>query len=259
MPSVTLSWEHAGVPPDQFNIYRSLSPMDPEALPSPLNNVAGGLREYVDATVTEGTTYYWRVGALLGAMEKISPELEFKAESSYVTDSFDTDTSALYTKLGVNTTVSIGDGFLTFNSGTGDNQTVWARTGVILTNGRVGVTLDQADDAGIAFRIVNNNNYYVAIISDSAASESAARNKAGMWRRVGGTWSRLGSPVDLPGGFTRGTLHKFEVEMEGSTFRVYFDDALIMTRTDSSHASGMAGPRANRRPCRFASYSYPRP
>lgn len=258
MPSVTLNWEHAGATPDQFNIYRSLSPMDPEAMPLPLNNVAGGLREYVDATVTEGTTYYWRVGALLGTMEKISPELEFKAQPSDVTDSFDTDTSSLYTELGLNTTASIGDGFLTF-TGTGDNQTVWARTGVILTNGRVGMTLDQANDAGLAFRIVDNNNYYVATISDHVATDPPTRNKAGMWRRVGGTWFQLGVYVDLPGGFTRGTLHKFEVEMEGSTFRVYFDDTLIMTHTDSSHASGMAGPRANRRPCRFASYTYPHP
>lgn len=259
MPSVTLSWEHAGVPPDQFNIYRSLSPMDPEAMPLPLNNVAGGLREYVDATVTEGTTYYWRVGALLGTMEKISPELEFKAQPSDVTDSFDTDTSSLYTKLGLNTTASIGDGFLTFTVGGTDDQTVWARTGVNITDGRVGVTLDQANDAGLAFRIVDANNYYVAIICDHVATVPPTRNKAGIWRRLGGTWFQLGVYVDLPGGFTRGTLHKFEVEMEGSTFRVYFDDTLIMTRTDSSHASGMAGPRANRRPCRFASYSYPRP
>lgn len=169
-------------------------------------------------------------------------------------DDFDADSSALYTEYGTNRPYTIGDGYLTFGGAATDTQTVWSPNGISFADGRVGCVLDQANDAGLAFRFVDNNNYYVAIIADNLGTDIPSRQVCGIWRKLSGSWFQLGSYASLPGGFVRGDTHKYEVRMSGSTFELWYDDALVTTRTDSSFASGRVGARANRAPCRFSSF-----
>lgn len=57
------------------HIYRSEEPIDPESLPEPLATVGADVVEYVDETVTEGQTYYYRVGAFNAVQELLSEEV----------------------------------------------------------------------------------------------------------------------------------------------------------------------------------------
>lgn len=78
----TLTWHYDSAAGDGFRIYRSATPMDPEALPTPLDTVAITEREYVDATVVADSTYYYRVSVYSGAIEHVSEELVHIAEDS---------------------------------------------------------------------------------------------------------------------------------------------------------------------------------
>jgi len=80
MGQTTLSWKYDSTGGDGFRIYRSDSPMNPLALPTPLAEVNISEREYVDSTVIAEETYYYRVGAYQGSEEKISAEIEHVAE-----------------------------------------------------------------------------------------------------------------------------------------------------------------------------------
>lgn len=78
----TLTWNYDSAAGDGFRIYRSDTPMDPEALPTPLDEVAITEREYVDTTVVADSTYYYRVSVYAGTTENVSAELEHVAEDS---------------------------------------------------------------------------------------------------------------------------------------------------------------------------------
>ena len=167
-------------------------------------------------------------------------------------DTFDADSSALYTVINPKA-YTIAGGKLSFSAGL-DTQTVWMPDGFSFADGKIGCILDQANDAGLAFRIVNSSNYYVAIICDNLGSDVPSRQVAGIWRQTAGSWTQLGAYISLPGGFTRGDTHQFEVTMSGSAFGLWYDGALLGTRTDATHASGRVGARANRSPVRFDSF-----
>lgn len=79
MGSSTLTWNYDSAAGDGFRIYRSDTPMDPEALPTPLDEVAIDVREYVDSTVVADQTYYYRVSVFAGTTENVSAELEHLA------------------------------------------------------------------------------------------------------------------------------------------------------------------------------------
>lgn len=82
MGQTTLTWNYDSPAGDGFRIYRSDAPMDPESLPSPLATVDIEDREYVDATVETGETYYYRVAVFAGADERLSAEIEHVAAIS---------------------------------------------------------------------------------------------------------------------------------------------------------------------------------
>lgn len=64
----------------KFKIYRSNVPMDIEALPDPI--VIDLLdKTYSDANVSEGNTYYYRVGAVRNGIEKVSGEIPITIDS----------------------------------------------------------------------------------------------------------------------------------------------------------------------------------
>jgi len=76
---IKLTWDDSNVAESGHTIYRSDTPMDPESLPTALATLAADVVEYFDETVTEGSTYYYRVGAFNGAEELVSGEVSVVA------------------------------------------------------------------------------------------------------------------------------------------------------------------------------------
>lgn len=80
MAGVRLEWAQFG-DFDSFDVLRSDTSMDINALPSPL--VTGLLSMfYVDTTVVEGATYYYRVVAWRDGASKVSGEIQVNARTS---------------------------------------------------------------------------------------------------------------------------------------------------------------------------------
>lgn len=73
MTDVNLNWSVAGEPAT-YSIYRSLTNIDPSALPAP---IAEGVIEksYTDTTAEENNVYYYRVSAVKGSQSKISDQI----------------------------------------------------------------------------------------------------------------------------------------------------------------------------------------
>jgi len=79
---IRLTWADNNVAETGHNIYRSDTPMDPEALPTALATLDADVAEYLDETVTEGLTYYYRVGAFNNTEELVSDEVVVEATVS---------------------------------------------------------------------------------------------------------------------------------------------------------------------------------
>lgn len=80
MAGIRLEWAQFG-DFDSFDLLRSSNPMDINALPSP---IATGLPTmfYVDTSVVEGATYYYRVVAWRDGVSKVSGEIKTTATSA---------------------------------------------------------------------------------------------------------------------------------------------------------------------------------
>lgn len=74
-----LKWKDHNLAEGGHRIYRDTSPMDPLNLPAPIASVGADVEQWDDPDVTEGATYYYRVGAFVGGVEKVSDELVFEA------------------------------------------------------------------------------------------------------------------------------------------------------------------------------------
>lgn len=79
MAGIRLEWAQFG-DFDSFDVIRSDAPMDINALPSPIATNLPTMY-YVDTTVVEGATYYYRVVARRDAASKVSGEIKLKASA----------------------------------------------------------------------------------------------------------------------------------------------------------------------------------
>lgn len=83
--AIKLQWYDPNFIEDGFRVYRSVSPFDENSLPAVLADLPGNTREYVDNTVSVGTTYYYRVEAYNASQAELSPALQIEAVStSYI-------------------------------------------------------------------------------------------------------------------------------------------------------------------------------
>lgn len=82
MAGIRLEWAQFG-DFDSFDVIRSDAPMDINALPSPIATNLPTMY-YVDTTVVEGATYYYRVVAWRDAASKVSGEIEVKAGDEFI-------------------------------------------------------------------------------------------------------------------------------------------------------------------------------
>lgn len=70
-----LSWTDSNGAELGHRVYRADVPMDPDEMPAPVATLGPDVTEYVDESVLEGSTYFYRVGAFTAFMEKISAEV----------------------------------------------------------------------------------------------------------------------------------------------------------------------------------------
>ena len=75
MATVRLTWVDNTWGETEQNIYRSSTPMDAEALPTPLAVIASDLEQYDDNTAVGGETYYYRVAAVYQGDLYVSDEV----------------------------------------------------------------------------------------------------------------------------------------------------------------------------------------
>jgi hypothetical protein len=71
---VRLTWRDLNYGETEHRVYRSTSTIDPQNLPAPLATLGAGVELYDDYTAVNGTTYYYRVGALVNGTEYVSQE-----------------------------------------------------------------------------------------------------------------------------------------------------------------------------------------
>lgn len=79
--TVVLTWTDTNSAEDGYGLYRSLSPMDPAALPAPLVTLGANTTQYQDVTAVAGTTYYYRVAGYAGALVEVGAEVVIAASS----------------------------------------------------------------------------------------------------------------------------------------------------------------------------------
>lgn len=173
------------------------------------------------------------------------------------TDDFSTNTLSSYTEY-ANSSISwvISGGVLSCSSGSGTKQSILTRNGVTFADGEVSCVISVADDAGLVLRLVDNNNYYVAAISDASAVIGAGnKNKVKLYKRVAGTFTQLGTTQSIS--FTRGTPQTFSLSAAGTTLTVKFNGSALITTTDASLTTGKCGPRSDSNRATFDSFTWP--
>ncbi len=78
-----LTWAETNSNETEHRVYRSTATMDPSALPAPVAVLPDNTTTYDDGDVTEGTTYYYRVSAVMASgAELVSEELVVDAVES---------------------------------------------------------------------------------------------------------------------------------------------------------------------------------
>ena len=146
---------------------------------------------------------------------------------------------------------TISGGLLTASGGAYALLTVntWLATDVT-----VSATMTQSDWGGIAFNVVNTQNYYDVAISDASSpgaglqyaqrglsSTLLIRGRAQLYKTVNGVRSALGASVPIP--FVRGTSHVITVTAANngtsSSIGVAFDGVQVIGYTDSSSPLGI--------------------
>ena len=125
-------------------------------------------------------------------------------------------------------------------SGTGGNQSILLKTGLILADCEISINTDQASDSGIIARHVDNNNHYLLMISDD--SGIAPTENLRLFRRVAGALTQLATANVT---WARGTAQNIRFTLHGSRFEVFFNHVRAISVVDTSHTSGSVGLRNN--------------
>jgi len=75
-----LTWNEDNLSEDGHRVYRSSAPMNVDSLPTHIAELDADVTSYEDGDVVPGNTYYYRVSAFVGSVEKVSVELEAIAQ-----------------------------------------------------------------------------------------------------------------------------------------------------------------------------------
>lgn len=176
-----------------------------------------------------------------------------------VNDDYSSDTTANYTQSATTLGTWAVSGGLLAATVAGNAQSVFTRNDVSTADATLSAVVTQGSDAGLVLRFQDNNNYYLAVVCD-ASSASGTPNVVKLYKRVGGTFTQIGTNQTIA--FTRGTSHTLGFAVSGNALTVSFDGVTKISATDSAlTAAGKVGVRANDSPATFDSFtvSYPAP
>jgi hypothetical protein len=99
-----------------------------------------------------------------------------------------------------------------------------------------------ADDDGLVLRFADQSNFYLMTLADDTSSLNAQNIR--IFKRVAGTFTQLGSSVDLT--WVRGVAKTFRFTATGSALNAYMGGVLQLSVTDATiTAAGAIGMRAN--------------
>lgn len=172
------------------------------------------------------------------------------------TDNFSSNTIAQYTQYAdTNANWAISGGTLSASSGA---QSVLTRNGVSFADGEVSCVITQANDAGLAVRLADKDNYYLAVIYDNSVSTPTQRSRVRLYKRVSGTFTEIVGLTPIPT-FVRGVQTKLALDVNGTSITVSVNDVVYISTTDSSLAApGKCGPRSTSTIANiFDSFSWP--
>lgn len=158
------------------------------------------------------------------------------------TDPFDTDTLSQYVAYeDAGSSWSISGGKLL--GGTA-SQSILARGGVSFVDGEVSCVITHANDAGLALRLQDVNNYYLLVVKDESSTSGSGAGTVVIYKRVAGTYTQIGVSAGIA--FTRGTSHTVTFRAVGSTLEADFDGVNKLSVIDSAITTrGLCGPRGN--------------
>lgn len=176
-------------------------------------------------------------------------------------DDFSTNTLASYTELADTTaTWQITAGYAQATTSPIDSLLV--RNAVSFVDGEVTAVVARAEDAGLALRVQDVSNYYLAVFHD-ASSGTGLANQVQLFKRVAGAFTQIGATVSIAAaGFTRDQERVFAFEAVGDQLTVRMNGQIVLDETDSAiAAAGQCGIRADTNANnRFLCFSWrPRP
>lgn len=89
-----------------------------------------------------------------------------------------------------------------------------------------------ATGPGLAFRVVDSNNYYLLQLRRPA-------NVVRLWKKQAGAWTQIGS--DVPFTSSTGVWYAMRVELAGTSIRGYVNDCKMIDLLDSTFTAGAVG------------------
>lgn len=235
-----------------FDVIRSMVSMASVAdadLPTP---IATGLKTmyYVDRSVVEGLTYYYKVRVWRGSESFVSEEVSIVAREA---DKYWTNVISLLHFDGVNNSTTINDSKLKEwrvigNAKLSNENSVFSGSSLKLDGNQSYIDSEVSDPFNL-----NGHDFtiecFAAIINNTAtpciASQWSGNSNHQSWALFflssGVLCFRLvSSPnnfIDLTFAFTpvSGRFYHYAVERVGSTFRVFIDGAVVTTHTSASY------------------------
>ena len=133
---------------------------------------------------------------------------------------------------------------------TGGTNAMLVNSSVSSTNIEVIADLDMADDGGIVFNLIDQNNFYALSIHD-AQSNTGTPNQLILTKVANNIATTLASASIS---FYRGIPYRFRVTMLSGVITAYMDSVQLLTYTDGSPlGAGQAGVRNNAGTSRYYS------
>ena len=163
-------------------------------------------------------------------------------------DDFSIDTTAQYTE-----TADSGSGYFSWDStnlrlkgysSTAGVQAHYTHNTFVFSDGIIEVKTITGSDGGFTFRFQDQSNLYLIAVKDD--TNSVAPQVIQVWKRVAGTWTKIG--VDYSITNPAGSEHTLKFKVQGTLLTIWWDGNLVVQNLDlgTDFSSGKIGARFNR-------------
>lgn len=133
---IILKWKDVNDIEVGYKVYRSISPMDIQNMPSPIGIIDNNETEFIDGNVIDGGVYYYRISAYTPNAEEYSEELYVYVDHTKVNvhDIFGDDSSVMTLQFNGNTN-DLGGNYTPIEYGT-----------IVYSDGKFGQSIDFGDN-----------------------------------------------------------------------------------------------------------------